>query len=216
MKLARPLFALLASCVLAAQPPLPLDLPKADGGGMPLTDALMARKTIRTLGGAGLTLAEAGQLLWSAQGENRPGRRTVPSAHARYPVELYLVTKGSASLAAGVYHYLSAGHQLVPLAPGGPNAVLGDVHGMQSWISAAPAVFVVAGVPTRINPALKGDAVALTYYEGGAAAQCLLLQATALGLDAGTAAGLDMPALGKALKLPADTQVMTVLPVGRE
>ena len=47
----------------------------------------------------------------------------------------------------------------------------------------------------------------LTYYEAGAAAQDLLLEAKALGLDAGTAAGMDMAGPGPGLKLPAGTQM---------
>lgn len=85
---------------------------------------------------------------------------------------------------------------------------------MQPWIASSPAVFIMAGVPTRIDP--TGKDASLTFYEGGAAAQCLLLQAVALGLDAGTAAGLDMDALSQALKLPADNRILIVLPVGRE
>ena len=87
---------------------------------------------------------------------------------------------------------------------------------MQPWIAAAPAVFVLAGAPTRFDPAASPAAVALTFYEGGAAAQDLLLQAVALGLEAGTASGLDMDALAQSLKLPATLRIMTVLPVGRE
>jgi nitroreductase len=75
-------------------------------------------------------------------------------------------------------------------------------------------VFVVGGVPTRIDPTGKNPS--LTFYEGGAAAQSLLLQAVALGLDAGTAAGINMEAVAQAMKLPSGTQSMMVLPVGRE
>jgi SagB-type dehydrogenase family enzyme len=214
MPLTRPALALFATCLLSAQEALPVKLPPPVTGGAPLADALAGRKTVRTLGGPGLTLSEAGQLLWSAQGENRPGMRTVPSAHAKYPLELYLLTSGSATLPGGFYHYLPAGNQLQQVGDGSPNATLGKLKSMQPWIAAAPAVFVVAGVPTRIDPTGKNPS--LTYYEGGAAAQDLLLQAVALGLDAGTAAGLDMVAVAAALKLPAGTQIMTVLPVGRE
>lgn len=216
MRFAHPILILCAATLLAAQPSVPLELPPPATGGATLADALMGRRTIRTLAGPGLTLDEAGQLLWAAQGENRPGRRTVPSAHAKYPLELYLLTSGSASLPAGLYHYQSSGHKLIRMADGTPGQVLGKVNGMQSWIAAAPAVFVVAGAPTRMDPSGKGSALTFTYYEGGAAAQDLLLQATALGLDAGTAGGLDMAALAKVLKLPAEVQILTVLPVGRE
>jgi SagB-type dehydrogenase family enzyme len=218
MKPARLALALFTTCLLAAQPAaplnLPMDLPHPATGGASLNAALVGRKTVRTLsGGPGLTLDEAAQLLWSAQGENRPGRRTVPSAHAGYPLEIDLYTQGSATLPAGFYHYQPAGHKLVKLPD--PKIPLGQVNRMQSWIAAAQAVFVVAGVPARLAGADKSNALSLTYYEGGAAAQCLLLQASAMGLEAGTAAGLDMDALAKALQLPADEQILTVLPVGR-
>jgi SagB-type dehydrogenase family enzyme len=214
MLLTRPALALFATWILGAQETLPLKLPAPATGGATLAETLAGRKTVRTLGGPGLTLAEAGQLLYAAQGENRPGKRTVPSAHGRYPLEFYLVTSGSQTLPAGIYHYQPVGHQLKKLGEGSPQATLAKVKSMQPWIASAPAVFVVAGVPTRIDPTGKNSS--LTFYEGGAAAQCLLLQSVALGLDAGTAAGLDMEALGQALKLPAGTQIQTVLPVGRE
>ena len=214
MPFPRPALALFVTCLLGAQEALPLKLPPPAAGGMSLAETLAGRKTIRTLAGPGLTLNEAGQLLWAAQGENRPGRRTVPSAHARYPLELYLVTSGSETLPGGFYHYQSAGHQLTRLMEGTPKTLLGKVRSMQPWIASAPAVFVVAGVPTRIDPSGKNPS--LTFYEGGSAAQCLLLEAVALGLDAGTAAGLNMEALAQALKLPAGNQILIVLPVGRE
>lgn len=120
MRLTRPALALFATWMLCAQEPLPLKLPPALTGGATLSEALAGRKTIRTLGGPGLTLAEAGQLLWAAQGENRPGKRTVPSAHARYPLEVYLITSGSASLPGGLYHYEPTGHLLKRLSDGAP------------------------------------------------------------------------------------------------
>ena len=214
MRLTRPALVLCATVFLGAQEPLPLKLPQPVSGGMSLAETLSGRKTVRTLAGPGLTLNEAGQLLWSAQGENRPGRRTVPSAHAKYPLELYLLTSGSATLAGGCYHYQPAGHKLVKVGDGSPSATLGHIKGMQPWIASAPAVFVVGGIATRIDPTGKNPS--LTFYEAGAAAQCLLLQAVALGLDAGTAAGINMEAVGQAMKLPSGTQSLMVLPVGRE
>jgi SagB-type dehydrogenase family enzyme len=214
MRLTRPALALFATFLLGAQEALPVKLPPPATGGMSLAEALAGRKTVRTLGGPALTLAEASQLCWAAQGENRPGKRTVPSAHSGYPLELYLLTQGSATLPAGFYHYLSAGHQLQKLADGSPSATLGPLKSMQPWIAAAPAVFVVGGVPGRIDSTPRG--VSLTFYEAGAAGQDILLTAKALGMDAGTAAGLDMTVVAQALKLPAGTQSLIVLPVGRE
>jgi SagB-type dehydrogenase family enzyme len=214
MHLNRPVLALFATTLLlGAQEAMPLKLPAATMGGATLNQALAARKTVRTLGGPALSLAEASQLLWAAQGENRPGRRTVPSAHAKYPLELYLVTTGSPSLAAGIYHYLPAGHTLAAL-PGydAAKAQLPAVKNMQAWIKDAPGFFVVAGDPSRLGATPL--ALNLTYYEAGAAAQGLLLQAAGLGLGAGTAAGIDLEGLAQVLKLPKNHQALMVLPVG--
>ena len=208
----RSTLAFCAALLLGAQAPAPLKLPLATAEGASLQAALKGRATVRTLSGPALSLAEAGQLLWAAQGENRPGKRVVPSAHAKYPLELYLITAGSADLAAGTYHYRAAGHQLTRLADGTPGTLLGAIQGMQAWIKEAPAVFVVAGEASRIGEG--APALNLTYYEGGAAAQGLLLQAAALGLGAGTAAGVDLGAVTRAMKFPKGTQTLMLLPVG--
>ena len=84
---------------------------------------------------------------------------------------------------------------------------------MHAWIKDAPSVFVVAGDASRIGEG--APALNLTYYEGGAAAQGLLLQATALSLGSGTAAGVDLGAVTRALQLPKGTQTLILLPVGR-
>ena len=212
MHLFRPTLALCAALLLGAQDPAPLTLPVAPAEGASLRAALKGRATARTLTGPAPTLAESSQLLWAAQGENRPGKRVVPSARAKYPLELYLITSGSADLAPGVYHYLPVGHRLARVADGTPATLLGAVKGMQPWIKEAPAVFVMAGDSSRIGEG--ASALNLTYYEGGAAAQGLLLQASALGLGAGTAVGVDLEAVARTLKLLKGTQAMALLPVG--
>ena len=204
---------LCVALLLGAQEVVPLNLPAPPAGSATLHTALRARATVRALAGPAPSLAEASQLLWAAQGENRPGRRVAPSAHAKHPLELYLVTSGSPDLAAGLYHYLPSGHRLTRVADGTPRTLMGAVKGMQAWIQEAPSVFVMAGDPSRIGEG--SAALNLTYYEGGAAAQGLLLQAAALGLGAGTAAGVDLEAVARTLGLPKGTQVLTLLPVGR-
>jgi len=212
MRLFHSCLAFSAVLLLGAQEPPPISLPMPPAGGVSLQSALKTRATLRTLIGPAPSLAEASQLLWAAQGENRPGKRVVPSARAKYPLELYLITQAAADLPSGLYRYLPVGHKLTRVADGTPAMLLGAIKGMQAWIKEAPAVFVVAGDPGRIGEG--APALNLTYYEGGAAAQGLLLQATALGFGAGTAAGVDLEAVTRTLTLPKGVQVMTLLPVG--
>lgn len=203
-------FAAVLALGLAAQEPLVLPAPAA--GGAALGAALKARATHRDLAAPAPSLQEAAQLLWAAQGENRPGHRTVPSARAKYPLETYLLTAGGAGLGPGLYHYLPAGHRLAKVAEATPATLLGAVKGMQGWIKAAPAVVIMAGEPARLGTGAQASE--LTYYEAGAAAQDLLLQAAALDLGAGTAVGVDLEAVGKGMKLPAGQKVLVLLPVG--
>lgn len=208
----RPLAFLLA-LPLVAQAPEPLPLPAPLPSKTTLQEALKARRTERKLGGPALALDEAAALLWAAQGENRPNRRTVPSARARYPLELILVTEGSATLPKGSYRYLPKTHALARLSGQGVAELGGKLKGLQAWIAQSPSLVVVAGVPARLG----GDArhqERYTVWEAGAASQALLLQAAALALGAGTASGLDLEALKRALPLASGEEAFVVLALG--
>lgn len=190
-------------------------LPAPAIGTFSLDAALRARRTTRSLTGPALSLGEAAQLLWSAQGENRPGRRTVPSARARYPLDLYLVTEGSPTLAAGTYRYLPGEQALRSVGAKGVAALLGTIKGMQPWIAKSPSVFVVTGTAARMSGSDADARRHYTFWESGAASQALLLQATALGLGSGVASGVDLEAVGAALGLPPEEKATILLPVGR-
>lgn len=199
----------------AAPPRESLALPAPSAGTVPLDATLQARRTRRDLAGPALSLAEAAQLLWSAQGENRPGRRTVPSAHARYPLGLYLVTEGSPTLGPGTYRYLPNTHTLRTVRTQGVSALFGSIRAMQPWIVKAPSVFVVTGTPLNLSSRGSAAKMDYTFWEAGAASQALLLQAAALALGSGVASGVDLAAIGAALGLPPEEKVLVLLPVGR-
>jgi len=69
-----------------------LELPPASRrGGMPLMDALAARRSSRSFKPDPLPLAMLSSLLWAAYGINRPdGGRTAPSAINPQEVDLYV------------------------------------------------------------------------------------------------------------------------------
>ncbi|MCU0580457.1 MAG: nitroreductase family protein, partial [Desulfobacterota bacterium] len=75
----------------------------------PLEKALQERKSVRSYdSGRILSLGEISRLLWAADGVNRDnGKRTAPSALARYPVEVL------AALPQGVYRYEPKPHRLI-------------------------------------------------------------------------------------------------------
>jgi nitroreductase len=111
--------ALLAAPLAAlAQDLQPIALPKPQTtGGMPLMDALSARKTAREFSADKLPLQVLSNLLWAAFGVNRaemagrtpkPGR-TAPSAMNLQEIDLYV------AFPEGVYLYEAVPHRLVPM-----------------------------------------------------------------------------------------------------
>ena len=111
--------ALLAAPLAAlAQDLQPIALPKPQTtGGMPLMDALSARKTTREFSADKLPLQVLSNLLWAAFGVNRaemagrtpkPGR-TAPSAMNLQEIDLYV------AFLEGVYLYEAVPHRLVPV-----------------------------------------------------------------------------------------------------
>ncbi|MGA2384851.1 MAG: SagB/ThcOx family dehydrogenase [Gemmatimonadales bacterium] len=213
--------ALIASpcCVVRAQekPPTSIKLPEVRHQGvMSLEAALWARHSTRSLVRDSIALADLGQLLWAAQGVNRPdGHRTAPSAMAAYPLELYVLVSRVRDLPAGVYHYKPAGHEIETVAAGDklPEFVTTAAHA--PWIADAAAVVVFAGAFDRAAGRFRDRAERFIAIEVGAAAQNMYLQAAALGLGTTYAASAQDSAVTQIVGLPSGQRPMGIMPVGR-
>lgn len=80
----------------------PIELPKPDlKETKTLAECLTERQSIRSFASAEVSLQQLSNLLWAADGINRPksGKRTAPSAMNRKEIELYVL------LPAGAYLY---------------------------------------------------------------------------------------------------------------
>jgi nitroreductase len=109
--------------------------------GISLMQALKKRKTNRDISDKKVTLQQLSDLLWSADGTNRPdGKRTSPAAMGIYCVDIYVV------LPEGVYLYDSAKHELKPVAKGD----FRKLAGMQDFVFITPVNLVY--VFTLRNP----------------------------------------------------------------
>lgn len=185
---ARAALLLVTGGVCAGPPPgtarTDLPPPETDGGGS-LERALERRESVRDYAGEALELKPVSQLLWAAQGLNRPGGgRTAPSAGALYPLEVYLVAGQVAGLAAGTYRYEPGEHELQSVAAGDRRGKLARAALGQSWVGEASAVVVIAAVYERTRAKYGERASRYVPMEAGAAGQNVLLQAADLGLGA--------------------------------
>jgi nitroreductase len=101
--------------------------------GISVMEALKKRKSERNLSDKKLTLQQLSEVLWAADGVNRPdGKRTSPAAMAKYAVDIYAV------LPEGVYLYDVAKHELAPVAKGD----FRKQAGMQDFVYIAPVNLV--------------------------------------------------------------------------
>jgi len=180
--------------------------PPSLSGGMPLTQALASRRSVRAFLPTPLSKTELSQILWAAQGiTDKQGRRTAPSASAQYYIHVY------AASADGFFEYIPAGHQLQKLS----GADLRSKFSAQQSVNQAPTVLLIAGeferAATKYGPE-KGPRVVL--LEAGHVAQNVLLQAVALGLGAVPVGGIEPKDVHQAASLPAQYGVIYLIPVG--
>jgi SagB-type dehydrogenase family enzyme len=214
--MAAALLLALATLAVAQEPPQPIPLPEVRrDGAMSLEAALWARRSVRTLKPDALSLADAAQLLWAAQGKNRPdGHRTAPSAMAVYPLEVYLVAGSVEGLAPGVYRYRSATHDLVLAQAGDQRVELTAAPGRPpGWAANAPLLVVFAGAWDRASRRFSTRTERYVAMEVGHAAQNVYLQAAALGLGTTFMGGYNDSALTRVLGV--DERPMGVMPVGK-
>jgi len=178
--------------------------------GMALAEALSKRRSVRSYIDRPLSISEISQLLWSAQGETRSGGyRTAPSAGAKYPLELYVVT------ASGHYHYTPRRHRLTILGNADLRRQLQDASLGQEAIGDAPTVVVFAAVYERTEEKYGERAKRYVQLEAGHACQNLLLQTAALGLGGVPIGAFNDARVKNLLALPDDQDPLYVVPIGR-
>ena len=195
------LTALVSASVWAESKDIALPAPSKTGG-MPLADALSARATHREFSSEALSPQTLSDLLWAANGYNRPDvkKRTAPTAINRQEIDLYVC------LADGAYLY-DAGENVLRFVAEGDLRGLTGRPGPANFALKAPVALVYVvdfarqGMGERRNDALRYAAV-----DCGFVGQNVYLYCAANGLSTVFLGSLDPAGLSSALGLP-DTSV---------
>jgi SagB-type dehydrogenase family enzyme len=178
--------------------------------------ALFERRSVRHYKDTPLTLTEVSQILWAAQGITSPaGRRTVPSAGALYPLEVYLVVGKVVDWTAGVYKYIPREHALRRHLEGDKRAQLSSAALSQPWVANAPAVLVISAVYERTTRKYRERGMRYVHMEAGHTAQNVYLQAASLGLATVAVGAFDDARIKNLLNLPNEEEPLYLLPLGR-
>lgn len=218
-------FAVLLALLL---PIVPLTLPLESGAGeamkLPeanrdgkesLEKAILKRRSVREFRDAPLTLAEVTQLLWSAQGTTSPsGYRTVPSAGALYPLEIFVLAGKVDGLSPGVYRYGPMNHELTKTGEGDRRTDLCAAALNQASIRRAPAVLVISAVFERTTSKYGERGIRYVHMESGNASQNISLEAVSLDLGTVVIGAFNDNAVKSVVGMGAEEPLL-IMPVGR-
>lgn len=160
--------------------------------------ALQERKSTREYDDKELSHADLSDMLWAANGVNRPddGKRTAPSALNRQDVDIYVI------LPKGAYVYDAKAHALNLVTEGDFRAA---VAGGQEFVNQAPLCVVLVTDLSRLGDAENERTKAMGAVDVGVVSQNISIFCAAANLATVPRASMDEKALREALKL-SDTQ----------
>lgn len=216
-------------------------LPRIHTSSLSLSTALDMRTEGTSFQGS-LTRKEMSQFLWSAYGfspyldrseqeKNAVIRhRTVPSAHGYYPLQIYAVTE------KGIFYYqpnllvklstFTVDFLGLPIMTFLQKATSGDYRSEVAEASAQPSIasaplMIISVLDLEMTRPPGGDDLSAEiyhqfwYFEAGASAHNILLEATSWNLSATIVLPIDTFALRSLLQLDENSLPLFVIPVGR-
>jgi SagB-type dehydrogenase family enzyme len=196
-----------AGALMAADDLKPIPLPKPQTeGGKPLMQALKERQTSREFSPRKLSDQVLSNLLWAADGINRPdtGKRTAPSARNWQEVDVYV------AMADGVYLYDAKAHALQPVLA----KDLRELTGGQPFVKDAPINLVFVADFSRMGNAPENDKTLYSAADTGFISQNVYLFCASEGLSTVVRGLVDRPALAKAMNLRPDQRIVLAQTVG--
>lgn len=185
---------------------------------MSLAEAISRRKSIRYFADQPLSQSQLSQILWATQGtaDSPWGRRTVPSAGATYPLEVFIVCGGNGieEIGDGIYHYNIDNHSLTRHHQGDVRLELARAALDQEFIYQAPLDIVICAEYERTLQRYGARGERYVHIEVGHAGQNIYLQATALGLATVAVGAFHDEEVRKVLRLDKRYKPLYIMPVG--
>ncbi len=183
-------------------------------GTLSVEEAIVSRRTVRSFAKRPLSLDEFSQLLWSAYGITEGFKRTVPSAGALYPMDIYAAVGLVNDVKAGIYHYIPEEHGISLILKGDMRGKIAEASLFQMWMADAPVLFIITVEYHRITIKYGERGIRYALMEAGHIAQNLFLQAEALGLGAGIVGAFHDDKLLKITDIPKSHYPLLIMPIG--
>jgi len=193
--------------------------PPSPKGSVSLEEAIARRRSIRDFAPEPLSQSQLSQILWAAQGlSNARGRyRTVPSAGATYPLEIFVVCGGNGidGISEGVYQYNVESHSLTLRYKGDVRGELARAALDQEFIYEAPVDIIICAAYSRTLSGYGGRGERYVHVEVGHVGQNIYLQATALGLATVAVGAFHDEQVREVLRLGEEYKPLYIMPLGR-
>lgn len=180
--------------------------PPRTEGGKPLMQALKERKTDREFSSREIPLQVLSDLLWAANGINRPdsGDRTAPSAKNMQEIDVYVVR------ADGVYLFDAKGNLLKPVLSGD----IREATGLQAFVKEAPVNLVFVADLSKMSRASQEEQDFYSAVDTGYVSQNVYLFCASEGLATVVRGWLDRSVLAKAMTLGPHQKIILAQTVG--
>jgi nitroreductase len=194
---------------LMAQDTTLLSLPKPDttGGTMPIMEALKHRRSVRAYKSDPIPQQILANLLWAAWGENRPDKRTAPSAVNNQEMDVYV------SMATGLFKYDARHHGLKKIH----SQDIRKLTGEQPFAATAPLNLIyVADLSKMDNLGERPNREFHAAADAGFISQNVYLYCASAGLATIVRGWLKPEPLAKAMGLSEQQKILFAQTVGYE
>ncbi len=185
---------------------------------MSVREAMSMRRTVRRFSSKILREDQLMSVLWAAQGvtDSVKDLRTVASAGALYPLELY-VFQGAMSVDGvnkGIYRYRPDEGDLLQEGDADRREDLARACMSQMWVAKAPVSLLISTVYPRTMGKYGQRGIRYADIEAGSAAQNVFLMAESLGLGAGIVGAFDDESVMSMAGARLGAEPLLVMPIG--
>lgn len=185
-----------------------------------LKSLLEKRYSVREFQNKVVNLDDISSILWAACGKKydslTAATRTIPSAGATYPLELYLVVGEEATdkLKNGIYHYIIEEHALELITDRDIRAELAQACLGQDSVRQAPISLVITADFKRTTQRYGKRGENYVYMETGHASQNAYLAVTHLGLSTVEVGAFSDERVSEVLELNKNFTPLIIMPIG--
>lgn len=184
----------------------PVQLSKPRVPESPLLQILAKRSSSRAFSQAPVPMAVLSDLLWAANGVNRPdsGRRTAPSAKNMQEIDVYV------ALSDGLYLYDAKAHALKPILREDIRAKTGT----QDYVKDAAVQLIFVADEAKMGILAERERALYSAADTGYVSENVYLFCAAEGLATVVRAGMDRAALAKLMKLRPEQKIILAQSIG--